>query len=428
LAFGFWLLASPTQNSPSRELGEEIMPIDLVKRAIARSREREPVVTAMALLHGARVLAAVDRESAKRTYAEGCVLAEALTLNPQTRDFALCEAVNLGAAVDPMSAVALFRGLPEHGHGIFRQSTGVRLVQALAQSGEFELAIALLEDSNCPAAGATNVLHLAPDLALQRRAMAAARKRWRMPRRPGPQFEEREFVLLFAHHWLKLESAEQKSWLEEILQAIAAEAATPANASFGEVTLHSMGDMHLFQILHVLRALKPADEVEAILRAHPDVAKGAEIYPLGMESLLAQARAQAGNKSCGTGGGFAWAGATSDRPLMEAMMKVHRGDPSAVEDMMAEALRRFAEDKDGENPNKAPVPFWPSCRAYQSAMYWAGKTRAMDGAALLEEIPDTDLALLASIELAAGVLGLPECSGVRIGPARRRSPSSGRRR
>jgi hypothetical protein len=270
------------------------------------------------------------------------------------------------------------------------------------------------------------VVHLTPDLALQRRAMAAARERWRLPRQPGPRFDDREFILLFSFHWQKLEPVEQLRWLEEILQSIAAEAQTPTSAGHGEVTLHTIGDSQLFDILHVLRALKPADEVESILRAHPDVAKAAEIYPLGMESLRAQARAAASDQPSGTGGGIIMAGGGGGRPgdrsLMEAMMKARRGDPSGVSDLMAEALRRFREDKDPESANSAPIAFWPSCRAYQSAMYWAGKTSGMDGAARLAEIPDTDLALFGAIELAAGVLDLPEYSGVRIGPPRRRPP------
>jgi hypothetical protein len=44
----------------------------------------------------------------------------------------------------------------------------------------------------------------------------------------------------------------------------------------------------------------------------------------------------------------------------------------------------------------------------------------MDAARLLDEIPDTDLALFGAIELAAGVLGLPQSSGVRVGRASRR--------
>jgi hypothetical protein len=47
-------------------------------------------------------------------------------------------------------------------------------------------------------------------------------------------------------------------------------------------------------------------------------------------------------------------------------------------------------------------------------MYWAGKTLGKDAEPLLAEIPDRDIALLASIEMAAGMLGLPQHAGVRI--------------
>ena len=47
-------------------------------------------------------------------------------------------------------------------------------------------------------------------------------------------------------------------------------------------------------------------------------------------------------------------------------------------------------------------------------MYWAGKRLGKDAEPLLAEIPDSDFALLASIELAAGALGLPQHSGVRM--------------
>jgi len=376
------------------------------------------VVAAMALLHGARVLAAVDREGAKLLYAEGCAALEGLALTGHARGLVPWEAVRLGATVDPIAALALFRRLPAGGPDFHSGSTGRLLVQSLAQTGEFETAVELLEDLNCPSGGAGIVVHLAPDIALQRRAMSSARKRWRMARQPGPGFvAEREFFQVFSQHWQKLEPAEQRSWLDEILRTIETQPDRPADAEFGEVRLHSMHDRQLFDILNVLRALKPADQVEAILRAHRDVAKGAEIYPLGMESVMAQARAAAGNKACGTGGGFMVGGRAGD-PLMEAAIKALRGDPSAVADMMAEALRLFREDRDLENPNYAPCPFWPSCQAYRMAMYWAGKTSGMDAAPLLDEIPDTDLALFASIELAAGVLGLPQYSGVQVGPRR----------
>jgi len=156
------------------------MPIPLVKQAMEQSRGREPVVKAMALLRGARVLAAVDREAAKEAFGEGCALAERLALDPHELESVLCEAVELGASVDPMAAVALFRGLPRGRREFLRDATGRRLTQTLARCGAFETAVELLEDLSCPATGAGIVVQNAPDLALQRRAMAAARERWRL--------------------------------------------------------------------------------------------------------------------------------------------------------------------------------------------------------------------------------------------------------
>jgi hypothetical protein len=73
------------------------------------------------------------------------------------------------------------------------------------------------------------------------------------------------------------------------------------------------------------------------------------------------------------------------------------------------------EDTDADDPNLAPHVFWPSCHAYKVAMYWAGRQLGKDAEPLLAEIPDADFALLASIDLAAGALGLPQHSGVRMG-------------
>jgi hypothetical protein len=86
------------------------MPETLVKHAIEQSRGREPVVRVMALLHGARVLAAVDREGAKRM--SGMDAARLLDEIPDT-DLALFGAIELAAGV---------LGLP--------QSSGVRVGRA----------------------------------------------------------------------------------------------------------------------------------------------------------------------------------------------------------------------------------------------------------------------------------------------------------
>lgn len=89
----------------------------------------------------------------------------------------------------------------------------------------------------------------------------------------------------------------------------------------------------------------------------------------------------------------------------------HRGDRSAPAKLLEEGHRVFREDTDVENGNRAPLPFWPSCMAYKRALYWAGRLLGSDAESLVTGVPDRDLALLASVELAAGLLGLDEFPG-----------------
>jgi hypothetical protein len=209
--------------------------------------------------------------------------------------------------------------------------------------------------------------------------------------------------------------AEQESWLDEILLALNADPDLPTRAGFGAlVKLRSMRDAHLFEILNVLRALKSPEQVEAILRAHPDVADAAKVYPLGLESLMAQQRAVAERSQRGAGFSYAGSGSGSDSRLVGAMMAGYHVDPSAAQHLLAEAYQLYREDTDPNNPNRAPRVFWPSCHAYKVALYWAGKRLGKDAESLLAEIPDVVFSLLASIELEAGILGLPQYSGVRM--------------
>ncbi|HTX35809.1 MAG TPA: hypothetical protein VME43_12345, partial [Bryobacteraceae bacterium] len=308
---------------------------------------------------------------------------------------------------------------------LLRHRAGTKLVQSLALSGDFENALGLLEDLHYEVGGAQAVVDWAADPAVQRRAMAAARERWRAHRKSMDSHRgrsaENDFFRLFSRHWRKLEAAEREIWLDEILHALEADPDRPTNASFGhDVKLHSTRDAHLFEILNVLRALKPADQVEAILRERPDVAEGARIYPLGMESLMGERRPA---PEAGQGGwGFGSSGSVSAGQLLAATMAARQGEPSAIRDLLAEAHRLYREDADVSDPNVAPLVFWPSCHAYRSALYWAGDRSGQAAEPLLAEIPDADLALLASIELAAGTLGLPEHAGVRMEnhPRRRR--------
>src|SRR5688500_3611455 len=185
--------------------------------------------------------------------------------------------------------------------------------------------------------------------------------------------------------------------------------------------LHSSRDAHLFEVLGMLRALRSAGDVQGILGRHPGVAVAAQTFPLGQESVQNQQReppARKGNEEpsfCFVSSGSGW-----DSQLIPLLMAAHRGDRSAPGMMLDAAYRVFLEDTDLEDGNNAPLPFWPSCMAYKSALYWAGRIVGSDAKSMVGDVPDRDLALLASAELAAGLLGLNEFPGHWLKQSRRR--------
>lgn len=100
--------------------------------------------------------------------------------------------------------------------------------------------------------------------------------------------------------------------------------------------------------------------------------------------------------------------------LIPVLMAAHRGERSAVRALLEDAHRAFREDTDPEDGNLAPLAFWPSCGAYRRALYWGGRIVDPDAKPLVEEVPERDLALLAGVELAAGLAGVGEFTWTRM--------------
>jgi hypothetical protein len=394
------------------------MPRDLLSSAVAQAREREPVVCAMTLLGASRVLIALDQEDAHRIYAEAVARAERLPLNGHQLMVVLDQAVSIGATVDPLAALDLFRRQPSKDHP-GRYLAGTILVQALVEAGELERAVALLEDRTCHVGGAGLVVSRATDHGLKLRAMFAEWQQWRAGRshskRPMSGRLDRDFYSLVSQHWRVLGVEEAHRWLDEILATIESEPDQRAGAGFPHgVRLHSSRDVHLFHVLNILRALRQEQEVDEILARHPDVAVAAETFPLGLQSVVAQSpRPPANGKDTGEIGVIT-SGSSNARALIPALTAAYRGDPSAVDGLLAEAHRSYAEDTNVESGNLAPLPFWPSCVAYKRALYWAGRLIGPAAKQLLTEVPEPNLALLASVELAAGLLALDEFRGIQM--------------
>jgi hypothetical protein len=351
-------------------------------------------------------------------------IAESLPLEPRQRAVLLEEAVGLGCAANPPAAVALFRRLPAH-ELPGRDSAGTTLVQTLAQTGDFETALYLLEDLGLQVHGAGAVIHFASDPAVQRRAMFAARERWRAFRKiSGPMaapFGRDEFLHLFARYWRKLEPAEQKTWLDEILTAIAEDPDRHAHSGYpNNVELHSLRDRNLFEILNVIRELKPPEEVEAILRAHPRCREGRQGIPARPREHLRRTAAvpQSGQQR-------------RELHLRRWRRRERSADAWGYDCRLPRRPFRRTETVRGSvlslrrrHGSWQPEPRSPrllAIRAYALAMYWAGKRLGNAAEHLLAEIPEMDMALLGGIELNAAWLVLEQHSGVqmqhRLGPA-----------
>ena len=94
--------------------------------------------------------------------------------------------------------------------------------------------------------------------------------------------------------------------------------------------------------------------------------------------------------------------------------------PEAVATRFAEPFERafalYAADTAVDRPNEAPSERWPSTWAYREILYKAGQHEGRGATAYLDRVPRADLRLLAAIELAAALVGLPQLGGCTISP------------
>ncbi len=399
------------------------MPRDLVEAAIGQAEGREPVVRAMLLLHAARVLAALDAEAARGRFAEGLAILESLPAQVHNRyhDYLLFDAVMLGAEADLVTAVALFQRLAQDRDLSLHRNAGTHLVQCLVRSGDLETAVRLLENPAYQIRGAAIAMSRATDPAIERRIFHAAREHWRargQSTRLSEPFLSSDFYRLFSTHWKKLDPAEARAWLEEIIAGIERDADGPASMGFGDRVRFQQSSRaaHLFWVLNVMRAIWPPERVEALLDAYPELKSAAEVYPLGVDSLMAEhPPRETKDPPKGRRMGFVGSGSMRrDERYRNAMMAVFQGEASGVEQLMADAHQRHTRDT-GDSPQTVASIFRASCHRYRTALYWAGKITGKEAQKLLGEIPDPDMALLATMDFAAGLLGIPQYTGIQIG-------------
>jgi uncharacterized protein (TIGR03435 family) len=388
---------------------------DLVSEAREQAERAAPAVKTAALFHLARVLTKVDPAEAEHVLDEG--LALAATLPEDHQDVLLGEAAALAATVSPRKAFPLARKAL-----LDRESVLVRTLINMLEHGHVADAVAYLSDPDpgdvYPFDAVLVAMSRASDddarLRVFRGAIRAMRERQSSS---GPEsfLDRHRFTRLFTHHWRRLPADEARSVVRDLVEWIQGEpdSLTNARVSAGSHTVQfsSTHEQRLFEILGPLRHLDP-DLVSSIARDYPQLSAAAERFPYGQESMNASMQAEA----------------PMPREPIEQPDYIDVGRrlipiPEAIrtefKDAFAVALDIYAADSNPETVNDAPEEVWPSAFEFRKILYKAGQHEGPAAVRHLDRIPAPALRLLAQIELAAALAGLPQLGGRTIRPGPR---------
>jgi hypothetical protein len=387
---------------------------DLLARARRQAEQADSSVRTVALLRIARAESVGNASQARRTFLEA--LEGTRDLRGRNREHVLGEAREVAAAVDPalLSEIPIVRATGPERFG------RDRVVQIMLAHGHLDAAFDYLahydDPSSFPFLWVGNVLHQldsdSPHDAARRMTLLRRTVDIWVKNSPDRQSLERgHFVQLFGHFWRELPADEALTVALTIVARAAEEPDTGTSAGYmHEVHFTSPRQNSLFQILHVLRHLDPA-LAQSLIESHDQLAVAARRYPNGLETMQEEAEAEAERRrgeGATCGGGYILAGDPRDFPRQRRLVDAIRsGDfgPS-----FEDAIEKYREDTSAAEPNYAPKEFWPSTGTFRTLLYQAGKRMGPQAEEFLEQIPDTDLRLFATIELAAALDGVPEPS------------------
>ena len=394
------------------------MPRQLLDEALEQAHVSAPSVRAMALLHIARVLTAVDRAEARRTLDHA--LAEIDGLPDTEREPAMNDIVSLIATVSPEQAFLrlpslergwrqvdwMLRNMLEHGHK-------AEVIAYLADPlpGESYPSMAMLETlGDCRQDPEAQRAILSGGM----RAMATAAEG------DSPAFapDRSEFVRAFVLYWKVLPREEAAQFLHEYVNRVLSEPDDRSDYKIslpaGTVRFSSRRQRELFEILGPLRELD-AVLTESLIRDHQQLAKAALLCPQGLEeSISAEAGAVAPSLPSGP---IDW------DDVNYGWIPVSQWLETTYPKLFASALNLYAIDTAAANPNRAPREIWPSTQAFRALLYRVGRHEGRAAAARLERIPDPDLRLFAKIELAAALAGLKPIGGTQRPPQPPQEPA-----
>ena len=229
-------------------------------------------------------------------------------------------------------------------------------------------------------------------------------------RPPGRYSHNRDqFVQVFGRHWTEFAAGEASAVARMVVERAVSEPDAAMSAGYmKEVQFRSTRQNTLFQILHVLRRLDPA-LAQSLLDSYDQLAVAARRYPNGLETMNEEVEAEAKRRlasgaTCESGG-YILAGDPGDFDRQRRLVDAMRSGEFAQS--IEDALEKYREDTSPDTRNYSPKAYWPSTGVFRRVLYQAGKRLGVSAAELLEQIPDDDLRLFASIELAAARAGVP---------------------
>jgi hypothetical protein len=389
---------------------------DLLENARQQAERSNSSVRAAALLRIARTESAGDISRARRTLLEG--LDAVRKLPSAVREDFLDEARGVAAAVSPK----MLADIPLTRHGGPRERfTSVNIVQTMLAHGHVDAAFDYLMRHDDPASfpfrSVGGVLHrLDPNIpeGAARRMMLLRHAVDAWHQRPSGQphhdHERGHFVGIFGHFWKEFPSEEALALARSIVDRAAEEPDAGTSAGYmNGVHFTSPRQNTLFQVLHVLRHLDPA-LAHSLIDSHDQLAVAARRYPNGLETMNEEAEAAAERRKADGAtceGGYILSGDPRDFDRQRRLVEATRsGD---FEPSIKDAIEKY-QDTAPATHNYAPKEYWPSTGAFRRVFYEAGRCLGSGAAKLLERVPDDDLRLFATIELAAALARVPASS------------------
>ena len=390
------------------------MPDDLLGTARGQAEKTEPSVRAAALLRIARAESGQDVSRALNTLLDSLELVQRLPNSE--RSHLLEEARSVAAAVSP----ELLDDIPISRRGGLERFASGNLVRVMLAHGHRDAAVNYLlrcdDPASFPFEYVGNVFyeldrHSSDSAARKVSILRHAVEMWR--RSPtGPHHHERgRFVHLFSFFWKELPPEEAIAVAHTIVERAAEEPDDGGSHRYSnEVEFTSPRQNTLFQILHVLRHLDPT-LAESLIDSHNQLAVAARRYPNGLETLNEEVQAEIERRKTDGAtceGGYILAGDPADFERQRRLIDATGSGEFAPS--IEDAIEKYREDTLPETRNYAPKEYWPSTGAFRTVFYEAGRRLGPGAAGLLDQVPDDDLRLFATIELAAALAGVPAAS------------------